>query len=129
MFSTNDVNRTPVPSKFQSSFLPKQEVVFQTNKLSHSAHSNYIAVIESEEVYHSDSDSESDEPPFERLYNDRQIYSKPTLGQVSGQAQAQSVAPPTPDPFSLGKDPIKTFYIGSITVVGLYILYKILNKR
>ncbi len=127
MFSTNDVNRTPVPSKFQPSFVPKQDVVFQPTG---GPSLNYIAVIESKEIDHSDSDSNSnDEPPFTRLYNDRQIYSNPTLGQVSGEAQAQSVAPPTPDPFSLGKDTIKTFYIGSITVVGLYILYKILNKR
>jgi len=117
MFSTNDVNRTPVPSKFQSSFLPKQDVVFQP---AGGPSFNYIAVIETEEINHSDSDHE-DEPPFKQLYNDRQIYSNPTLVQAG--------SPPMPDPFSLGKDPIKTFYIGSITVVGLYILYKILNKR
>ena len=31
--------------------------------------------------------------------------------------------------FSLDNDPIKTFYIGSITVVGLFILYRMLTKR
>ena len=127
MFSTNDVNRTPVPSKFQPSFVPKQEVVFQPVKPTVNSDVNYIALIETEEVDHSDSDSDSeqDEPPFKQLYNDRQIYTNPTLEQ----RPAQSQSPPTPDPFSLGKDTIKTFYIGSITVVGLYILYKILNKR
>ena len=32
------------------------------------------------------------------------------------------------DEFSLDNDYIKTFYIGSITVVGLYILFRILDK-
>jgi len=126
MFSTNDVNRTPVPSKFQPSLVPKQDVVFQPNKPTTNSHINYIALIETEEVIHSDSNSDNEnEPPFKQLYNDHQIYSNPTLEQRPTQSQS----PPTPDPFSLGKDPIKTFYIGSITVVGLYILYKILNKR
>ena len=34
----------------------------------------------------------------------------------------------TNDIFNLDNDYIKTFYIGSITVVGLYILYRILDK-
>jgi hypothetical protein len=33
-----------------------------------------------------------------------------------------------PDIFDLENDYVKTFYIGSITVVGLYILYRILDK-
>jgi hypothetical protein len=123
MLSTNDVNRTPVPTKFQPSFTPSQDVIFRPIKPTDAPSLNYVAVIETEEVIHTDTDSEQeDEPPFKKLYNDHQIYSTPTL------AQAQTDAP-SPDPFSLGKDPIKTFYIGSITVIGLYILYKILNKR
>jgi hypothetical protein len=121
MFSTNDVNRTPVPSKFQPSFVPKQDVVFQPKPIG-GPYINYVAVIESEEVVHSDSDSDSDneyEPQYKQLYNDREVYSTATLAETPT---------PTPDPFSLGKDPVKTFYIGSITIVGLYILYKILNK-
>lgn len=31
--------------------------------------------------------------------------------------------------FNLDNDYIKTFYIGSITVVGLYVLFRILDKR
>ena len=34
----------------------------------------------------------------------------------------------TTDIFDLENDYVKTFYIGSITVVGLYILYRILDK-
>jgi hypothetical protein len=118
MFSTNDVNRTPVPAKFQPSSVSKQDVIFQPVQTPDNASVNYIAVIESKEVVHEESDSDDEnEPPFKQLYNDRQIYSNPTLAQSPE------------DPFSLGNDVIKTFYIGSITVVGLYILYKILNKR
>ena len=29
--------------------------------------------------------------------------------------------------FSVGKDPIKRFYIGSLTVVGLFILYRLIK--
>lgn len=32
------------------------------------------------------------------------------------------------DIYTLGNDSIKSFYIGSITVVGLFILYRILDK-
>ena len=35
---------------------------------------------------------------------------------------------PSKDSLSLGGDPIKTFYVGSVTVLGLYLLYKILNR-
>jgi hypothetical protein len=30
--------------------------------------------------------------------------------------------------FSIGEDMIKTFYVGSVTVVGLFILYRLLQK-
>jgi hypothetical protein len=33
------------------------------------------------------------------------------------------------DIFYIGSDPIKNFYIGSITSIGLFILYRMLNKR
>jgi hypothetical protein len=33
------------------------------------------------------------------------------------------------DMFDLSNDYVKTFYIGSITVVGLYILYRIIDRR
>jgi hypothetical protein len=68
---------------------------------------NYAALIASKE---------DEESQFKQLYEAGAIYS------------AGPLATPTPDPFFLGKDPIKTFYIGSITVVGLFILYRILSK-
>ena len=33
------------------------------------------------------------------------------------------------DIFSLGKDPVKTFYIGSITVIGLFVLFRLIQKN
>ena len=84
---------------------------------------NYIAILESEEIVHTDSDddSESSVDISKSVVKHKNVY--PTLAHTY-----ENSTPPS-DPFSLGKDPIKTFYIGSITVVGLYILYKILNKR
>jgi hypothetical protein len=36
---------------------------------------------------------------------------------------------PRKDVFKFMKDPINSFFVGSITVVGLYILFKLLNKN
>jgi hypothetical protein len=83
----------------------------------------YVAIIETGEeliIRDSDSDSEGEEEPntHNELYEQGKVY-------------APLVASPTktPDIFALGEDPIKTFYIGSITVVGLFILYRILTKK
>jgi hypothetical protein len=61
---------------------------------------------------------EKEEPSFKQLYEEGNIYSEGPL----------VTSEPKENPFSLGKDPINTFYIGSVTVVGLLILYKILTK-
>ena len=92
---------------------------------------HYLAIVETEEVIHKDSDQDSDQDSDEdyefpidissKPWNEKNTYPTPTLAPTYEDSE--------PDPFSLGKDPIKTFYIGSVTVVGLYILYKILNKR
>ena len=44
-----------------------------------------------------------------------------------------SFASPPPDDdklnrYSIGNDMIKTFYVGSVTIVGLFILYRLLQK-
>jgi len=60
------------------------------------------------------------------------IESEETLREMDNHEENAAVSetiPPKPDIFSLGKDPIKTFYIGSVTVIGLFILYRILNKN
>jgi len=74
---------------------------------------NYIAVIDTE-------DDRIPETEFTKLYREGEIYKKP--------AQQQECASPDSDPFYIGDDPIKIFYVGSLTAVGLYILYRILTK-
>jgi hypothetical protein len=75
----------------------------------------YVALIESEETLReSEYTSECD-----------------CNGKCDGTCKSEkalATTPKKPDIFSLGKDPIKTFYIGSVTVLGLFILYRILNK-
>lgn len=99
-------NKIGKPTPYASTTPPQTNVVFKQT-----TPSNYIALIESKE-------KEKEEPSFKQLYDTGNIYSKGPL-----------VTPkPKENPFSLGKDPINTFYIGSVTVVGLLILYKILTK-
>lgn len=83
---------------------PQTNVVFKQT-----SPANYVALMQFKE---------EEDPPFKQLYDAGNIYSE---GPLATPKQ-------TEDPFSLGKDPIKTFYIGSVTVVGLFILYKILMK-
>jgi hypothetical protein len=33
-----------------------------------------------------------------------------------------------PDPFALGNDPIGMFFLGSFTVVGLFVLYRMMDR-
>ena len=113
MFSA--INQIPTstssikPSTYVPTIIPKTDVVFQAVKPTNGP-VNYVALVETGE-------EDEEEPPFKQLYNSGNIYS---VGPLA--------TPASPDPFSLGKDPIKTFYIGSVTVVGLFILYKILTK-
>ncbi len=83
---------------------------------------NYIPVVEKETeqvnipanmVIKEETKSES-----ERLYNNRNIYDTNVDDDTDDRKNI----------FSLENDYIKTFYIGSITVVGLYILFRILDK-
>ena len=88
---------------------------------------NYVALIENEnekakivipkemkvddEDHDDDDDGDDDEYKKDNSCNDDTNTSKKTN-----------------DIFDLENDYVKTFYIGSITVVGLYILYRILDK-
>jgi len=114
MFSA--INQIPTstssikPSIYVPTIIPKTDVVFQAVKPTNGL-VNYVALVETGE------EEDDEEPPFKQLYHSGNIYSAGPLATAA-----------SPDPFSLGKDPIKTFYIGSVTVVGLFILYKILTK-
>ena len=103
MFSIGGTKKT---ASFISTPPPQTNIVIKNV-----GQTNYAALIASKT-----GEEEEEEPSFKQLYKAGAIYS------------AGHLATPTPDPFSIGKDPIKTFYIGSITVVGLFILYRILSK-
>ena len=85
----------------------------------------YVAIIETgEELIIRDSDDSDDSDEEDKTKTHEELYDQ-------GKIYAPLVTSPTktPDIFALGEDPIKTFYIGSITVVGLFILYRILTKK
>jgi len=74
---------------------------------------NFVAIVENDdENIELPKDMQIDEEA-DKLYENEKIYSP---------------SEKEPDIFSLDNDYIKTFYVGSITVVGLYILFRILNK-
>ena len=85
----------------------------------------YVAIIETGEdlIVDDSSDSESESKNHNELYENEKIYAPLVNSPNNCQDDSNK-----PDMFSLGNDPIKTFYIGSITVVGLFILYRILTK-
>ena len=58
-----------------------------------------------------------------------ELNKKEPLTMLSPESIDEDDEDKNPDLFSLGDDPIKTFYIGSITVVGLFILYRMLTKK
>jgi hypothetical protein len=86
----------------------------------------YVAIIETGEelIIDDSSDSESESKNHNELYEKGKIYAP----LVNSKDKSNEDESNKPDMFSLGNDPIKTFYIGSITVVGLFILYRILTK-
>ena len=117
MFSA--ANQIGKPTPYQPSVIPKTDVVFRPIKQP-SGNVQYVALIDSKEeiIEEEETKEECDEnTEFKQLYNSGNIYAttQPSVDKK--------------DPFSFGDDPIKTFYIGSITAVGLFILYRILTKR
>lgn len=108
----------PMSTLYSPSTVPKTDVTFREIKHP-TGNVNYVAFIgsveddiiedtEDEDAYTDDESSE--------LYEKKEIYN-PLATSAS------------PTIFSLGDDPIKTFYIGSVTVVGLFILYRMLIKK
>lgn len=95
----------PKQTPFQPTKIPKMDVSFRP-LTQPGGSTQYVAIIETEEelVIKDDDCLEEEE-------------------EEHGAATREPK-----DPFSLGGDPIKTFYVGSITVLGLYLLYKILNR-
>ena len=77
---------------------------------------NFIAIVEEDnEFINIPKDMQIDDDS-EELYNNGNIYAN-----VDSDDNKKNI-------FSLDNDYVKTFYVGSVTVVGLYILFRILNK-
>ena len=103
-------------SQYKPTIVSKTEISFIPMK-----NNTYAAIVQ-------DDDDDTiglpiDQPAteFSNLYNRGEIYTTPT-------PDADSESEAGDDIFSLGKDPVNVFYIGSITVLGLYIFYRILSK-
>ena len=105
----------PMPTLYQPTKIEQNDVTFRHIKKSSG---NYVALIE-KDWFIEDSDDDDDHTDDEsaELYEKNEIY-----------APLVTSKPPKTNIFSLGPDPIKNFYIGSITVVGLFILYRIITK-
>jgi len=94
----------PKQTPFQPTNIPKMDVSFRP-LTQPGGSTQYVAIIETEEeLVIKDDDCEEEEE------------------------EDNTATRELKDPFSLGGDPIKTFYVGSITILGLYLLYKILNR-
>jgi len=106
----------PKQTPFRPTTPPKMEVLFRP-LTQPDGYKQYVALIETEEELVIKDDSISCP---EDEYRANPIY-----------APAMATTPPAvpKDPLSLGGDPINTFYIGSITVLGLYLLYRILDRK
>jgi len=120
----------PTQTLYTPSTVPKTNITFRPVKQS-KGNVHYVAFVESEgTVIIEDSDASKtgaesgDEPDddssdddSDELYKKGKIYSPLATSESANQI------------FSLGDDPIKSFYIGSVTVVGLFILYRMLIKK
>lgn len=96
---------------YSSSNLNSMDVSFHPI-MNDSGTPNYIALIDDNHYYHND----NIKIPSNIKIND-------SVDSVDSVNSVNSL-----DVFHLENDYIKTFYIGSITVVGLYILFRILDK-
>jgi len=122
MFSYANQVGQPKPTTFQPTRIPKSDITFKPQKRP-AGNVNYIAIVETDEILITPSDDEIS-PEFVNLYDQQEIYAP--VGQIQTDLDDSGSNPK--DIYSLGGDPIKTFYIGSITVLGLFILYRILTK-
>jgi hypothetical protein len=118
MFSVVDSLGSP----YKPTTKPKMDVSFVQVKQQNGM-KNYIALVDDDEnvgLPIDESETVNSGTEFSKLYKKGEIYATPTPDEDEDEKIS--------DIFSLGNDPVKVFYIGSITVVGLYILYRILSK-
>lgn len=125
MYTSADILGKPITTPYKPTIRPKMDISFipveQPN-----GNKNYIAVVDDDDVVGLPIDTQctteiaSVDTAFSKLYKEGGIYATPTPDADDDENNR--------DIFSLGKDPVKIFYIGSVTVVGLYILFRILSK-
>lgn len=117
MFSS--VLEKPIITPYKPTTVNKMEVSFKPIQQP-GGNNTYIALVDdSDDIgLPIDTDCTIEDTEFSKLYKKGKIYTTPTPSDNDDDN----------DRFSLGNDPIKVFYIGSITVVGLYILFRILSK-
>jgi len=121
MFSAADNLGKPKIASYNPTYISKLDVSFLPVKQPNGV-KNYVAIVEdNNEVGLPMDESEvvNSGTEFSKLYDKGEIYATPTPDEDDEKEN---------DIFYLGKDPVNVFYIGSITVVGLYILYRILSK-
>ena len=118
LLAASRINQT---KEYQPTTIQPSAINFRPIKQQPEGSVQYVAIIETGEELvirpDSESDSESEAETHEELYEQGKVYAPLVVSPKK-----------TPDIFSIGEDPIKTFYIGSITVVGLFILYRMLSK-
>ena len=128
MFTSADNLGKPTITPYKSSFTPRLDVSFVPIKQSDGNESLVALVGDGEDIglpidtiCTPDSDNVTNSgTEFAQLYKQGEIYATPTPDDDDDDSKRNL--------FSLGNDPVNVFYIGSITVVGLYILFRILSK-
>jgi len=109
----------PTATTYSPTLVNKMDVLFKSVQQPN-GNKTYIALVDdlNDEDAPLNNNCTVADTEFSKLYKQGEIYATPTPTNDDE----------NDDIFSLGNDSIKIFYIGSITVVGLYILFRILSK-
>jgi hypothetical protein len=112
----------PTMTPYKPSFRSKMEVSFRPIQQPNGNKTLVAFVDDGEDIGLSiDSEHTVADTEFSKLYKQGEIYATPTPDANDEDEDEKNI-------FSLGNDPVNVFYIGSVTVVGLYILFRILSK-
>lgn len=123
MFAAASLEKSTV-TPYKSSMIPKMDVSFKPIQQAN-GNKTLVALVDEDGDIGLPIDSECTiaDTEFSKLYKKGEIYATPTpdADDDDNDKKYRNV-------FSLGNDPVNVFYIGSVTVVGLYILFRILSK-
>jgi hypothetical protein len=115
------------PTLYKPTIIKRPDITLRPMKQS-KGNVHYVALIESEGsvlIEKSDTEDTSDIDENEEVETDDEYSESRNKRSVYPLVNSSSYN----NIFSLGDDPIKSFYVGSVTVIGLYILYKMLTKK